>query len=213
MCSGGLEPELAMFLFTYSYMESPQSTYIVGKVFSRRSQLRWNREKRFSIHGEIMRTRWQVWTLGGRSLLTSCLDPLAVREASYSYLGRWRRLFKKGDGSSHSKLVWRHRESQVMIRLHFVSLISPLPPYGFRSNLVPTERSFRGESNAVGCKKFGEELAEDVGYYREMNRLAQIRNISAFLFRLAACWTSPLCVKCSTSIFSCFWPGLEWFGG
>src|SRR6266436_4303473 len=99
-----------------------------------------------------------------------------------------------------------------MIRLHWVascSLISPLPPYGFRTNLVPTERSFRGESNAVGCKKFGEELTEDVGYYREMNRLAQIRDISAFLFRLVARWTSPLRVKCSPSVLSRFWLGLE----
>src|SRR5258708_5429358 len=78
-----------------------------------------------------------------------------------------------------------------MIRPNLVSLISPLPPYGFRTNLVPTERSIRGESNAVGCKKFGGELAEDVGYYREMSRLAQIRDISAFLFRTVACWTSP----------------------
>src|SRR5258706_3722286 len=78
-----------------------------------------------------------------------------------------------------------------MIRLHLVSLISPLPPYGFRSNLVLTERSFRGESNGTGCKKFGGELAEEVGNYSEMNRLAQIRDISAFLFQLAARWTSP----------------------
>ncbi len=100
-----------------------------------------------------------------------------------------------------------------MIRLHLVSLISPLPPYGFRTDLVPTERSIRGESNAVGCKKFGEELAEDVGYYREMSRLAQIRDISAFLFRTAALWTSSLRVECSPSIPIRFWPGLECFGG
>ena len=56
-----------------------------------------------------------------------------------------------------------------MIRLHLVSLISPLPPYVFWSNLVPTERSFRGESNGVNFKKFGEELAKDVGNYSEMN--------------------------------------------
>src|SRR5258705_227055 len=67
-----------------------------------------------------------------------------------------------------------------MIRLHLVSLISLLLPYGFRTNLVPTERSIRGESNAVSCKTFGEELAEDVGYYRQMSRLAQIRDISSF---------------------------------
>src|SRR5258708_31452443 len=100
-----------------------------------------------------------------------------------------------------------------MIRLHLVSLISLLLPYGFRTNLVPTERSIRGESNAVGCKTFGEELAEDVGYYREISRLVQIRDISAFLFRMAARWTPPLCVKCSLSIIVRFWPGLECFGG
>src|SRR5258708_32697688 len=32
-----------------------------------------------------------------------------------------------------------------MIRLHLVSLISLLLPYGFRTNLVSTERSIRGE--------------------------------------------------------------------
>src|SRR5260370_36501642 len=109
--------------------------------------------------------------------------------------------------------MWRYRESRVMIRLHLVSLISPLPPYGFRSNLVPTERSFRGESNGIGCKKFGGELAEDVGNYSEMSRLVQIRGISAFLFRKIARWTPSLRVKCSPSILSRFWPGLECFGG
>src|SRR5258707_3422836 len=78
-----------------------------------------------------------------------------------------------------------------MIRLHLVPLISSLPAYGFRTNSVPTERSFRGESNAVGCEKFGEELAEDVGYYREMSRLVQIRDIGAFPFRTTARWTPP----------------------
>src|SRR5258705_13681434 len=100
-----------------------------------------------------------------------------------------------------------------MIRLHLVSLISLLLPYGFRKNLVPTERSFQGESNGIGCKRFGGELAEDVGNYSEMNRLAQIKDSSAFLFRPAARWTSPLRVKCSPSILSRFWPGLECFGG
>src|SRR5258706_4453612 len=109
--------------------------------------------------------------------------------------------------------MWRCRESWVMIRLHLVSLISLLLPYEFRTNLVPTERSIRGESNAVNCRTFGEELAEDVGYYREMSRLARIRDISAFLFRTVARWTYPLHVKCSPSIISRFWPGLECFGG
>src|SRR5258708_25023985 len=100
-----------------------------------------------------------------------------------------------------------------MIRLHLVSLISLLLPYGFRTNLVPTERSIRGESNAVGCKTVGEELAEDVGYYRETSRLVQIRDLSAFLFRTIARWTTPLRVNCSPSILSRFCPGLVCFGG
>src|SRR5258708_12910969 len=100
-----------------------------------------------------------------------------------------------------------------MIRLHLVSLISLLLPYGFRTNLVPTERSIRGESNAVGCKTFGEGLAEDVGYYREMSRLVQIRDIIPFLFRTIAPFPPPLRVKCSPSILSRLWPGLECFGG
>src|SRR5258707_10714318 len=100
-----------------------------------------------------------------------------------------------------------------MIRVPLVSLISLLLPYGFRTNLVPTERAIQGESKAVGWKTFGEELAEDVGYYREMSRLAQIRDISAFIFRTVALWTSPLRVKGSPSILSRFWSGLECFGG
>src|SRR5258706_527398 len=96
-----------------------------------------------------------------------------------------------------------------MIRLHLVSLISLLLPYGFRTNLVPTERSIPGESNAVSCKTFGEELAEDVGYYREMSRLVQIRDISAFLFRMATCWTPPPYASSVLSQLS-FVSGLVW---
>src|SRR5258708_24621966 len=95
-----------------------------------------------------------------------------------------------------------------MIRLHLVSLISLLLPYGFRTNLVSTERSIRGESNAVGCRTFGEELAEDIGYYREMSRFVQIRDISAFLFRMAPLWTLPLLIECCLSIICHFWPVL-----
>ena len=71
-------------------------SYIVGKVFSRGLQLRWNRENRFSIHGEITETSCAVWTLRGEWTLASCLDLLTVREAAHGYLGRWRRLCKKG---------------------------------------------------------------------------------------------------------------------
>src|SRR5258708_40069139 len=42
-----------------------------------------------------------------------------------------------------------------------------------------------------------------------INRLAQIRDIGAFLFRLAARWTSPLRVKCFPPILSHFQWGLE----
>src|ERR1700746_3433377 len=107
----------------------------------------------------------------------------------------------------------KYRKSRILIWPHLISLISPLLPYGFRSTLVPTERSYRGESNAVGFKKFGEELVEDVGNYSEMNCWARIRDIGAFLFRLMARWTFSLRVKHSPSIRSHFWPGLECFRG
>src|SRR5258708_36175768 len=50
--------ELAVFLFTYFSSESPERIYwvilyVVGKIFSRRTQRCWNREKRFRIDGAI----------------------------------------------------------------------------------------------------------------------------------------------------------------
>src|SRR6266446_1197094 len=68
-----------------------------------------------------------------------------------------------------------------MIRPIFVSPISPVLHYGNRPKLVSLESYDHGESNAVGCKDFESELAEDVGIYRETIKGAQIRNIGAFL--------------------------------
>ncbi len=60
-------------------------------------------------------------------------------------------------------------------RLDLVSLISPLLSYGFWSNLVSMESSFQGASNATGYERFGEELAEDVGYYQKLTRQSRSR--------------------------------------
>src|SRR5258708_26611557 len=73
-----------------------------------------------------------------------------------------------GNEDFYWNLIQKYRKSRVIIRLDLVSLISPLPSYGFWSNLVPTESSFQGASNATGYERFGEELAEDVGYYRKL---------------------------------------------
>src|SRR5258708_33994763 len=81
----------------------------------------------------------------------------------------------RGNEYFYWNLLQKHRESQVIIRLDLVFLISPLPSYGFWSNLVPTESSFQGASNATGCERFGEELAEDVGYYRTLTRQSRSR--------------------------------------
>ena len=56
-----------------------------------------------------------------------------------------------------------YRGSRVNIRLHLVFPISPLLLIGFGTYLVLTESHSPGESNAIGFKKFGAELAEDVG--------------------------------------------------
>ncbi len=61
------------------------------------------------------------------------------------------------------------------MRLDLVSLISPLPSYGLSPNLVPTESSFQGTSNATGCERFGEELAENVRYYRKLTQWSRSR--------------------------------------
>src|SRR5260221_11602242 len=56
-----------------------------------------------------------------------------------------------------------YRGSRVNIRLHLVFPISPLLLIGFWTYLELTESHSPGESNAIGFKKFGAELAEDVG--------------------------------------------------
>src|SRR5260221_7299794 len=81
----------------------------------------------------------------------------------------------RGNEYFYWKLLQEHRESQVIIRLDLVSLITPLLSYGFWSNLVPTESYFQGASNATGYERFGEGLAEDVGYYRKLTRRARSR--------------------------------------
>src|SRR5258708_2296426 len=81
----------------------------------------------------------------------------------------------RGNEDFYWNLIQKYRESWVIMRLDLVSLISPLPSYGFWSNLVPTESYFRGASNATGYERFGEELAEDVGYYRKLTRQSRLR--------------------------------------
>ncbi len=56
-----------------------------------------------------------------------------------------------------------YRGSQVNLRLYLVFPISSLLLLGFWTNLVLTESHSPGESNAIGFKKFGAELVEDVG--------------------------------------------------
>src|SRR5258707_15829325 len=49
-----------------------------------------------------------------------------------------------------------------------------------------TESYDGGGSNGAGCEVFGEELTEDVGFYRRINKPALIRIINAFHFRLCS---------------------------
>src|SRR5258708_32810732 len=82
---------------------------------------------------------------------------------------------EQGNEDFHCNLIQKYRESWVIIRLDLVSLISPLLSYGFWSNLVSAEISFQGASNATGYEGFGEELAEDVWYYRKLTRWSRSR--------------------------------------
>ena len=99
----------------------------------------------------------------------------------------------------------------VMIRPRLISSISPPPQCRFWSNLVSTESYDQGESNGVGCKKFGGELAEDVGFYRGFNQPALIRNINAFYSWQCPSWLSFPYVKVSSSVLNRFQWDLEPF--
>src|SRR5258708_15435524 len=88
---------------------------------------------------------------------------------------------RKGDQAFYWNSLWRYTRTRVMIRPILVSHISPVPHYGNRPKLVSLESYDHGKSNAVGCKDFGSELAEDVGIYRETTKGAWIRNIGTFL--------------------------------
>src|SRR5260221_9178485 len=62
--------ELAVFLFTYFSSESPERIYwvilyVVGKIFSRRTQRCWHRGKRFRIDREIPEISFTTLNLGG----------------------------------------------------------------------------------------------------------------------------------------------------
>src|SRR5258707_12439413 len=56
--------------------------------------------------------------------------------------------------------------SRISYWLQLVCPISPLPLYGFQSNLVSPESYFRGESNAICYEGRGLPLMENVGNYR-----------------------------------------------
>src|SRR5258708_34621575 len=127
------------------------------------------------------------------------------------YFQRCHGLWKKGDQVLYWNSVLEYRVTRVMIRPSLISSISPLPQYGFRPYVISTESYVQGEPNGVGCKKFGRELAEDVGYYRSINYSGLIRDISAFQFRLSHRWPSSSFVKCFPSILDRFWRDLESF--
>src|SRR5258706_14620884 len=87
---------------------------------------------------------------------------------SLKILGQGERRFLLGSNTEVQRKPGHHEAGSCFF-------ISPLPSYGFWSNLIPTESSFQGASNATGCERFGEELAEDVGNYRKLTRQSRSR--------------------------------------
>ena len=150
-----------------SYLESPErpGTYlcIVGKVFLKGMQRRWDRSERFSSCGGNPGPSSTDLDSEGDLPLFPCLGILEVWMATYDYLRRCYGFSCKGDGLFHSDHYGNYRISWVNLRLHLVFPISLLPLIGFWTYLVLTESHSPGESNAIGFKKFGAELAENVG--------------------------------------------------
>src|SRR6266436_2286483 len=133
--------------------------YIVRKVFLKGIQRRRDRSKRFSSYGGNSGTSFTDLDPERDLPLFPCLGILAVLLATYDYLRRCYGFSRKGDGLFHSDHYGNYRISRVNLRLHLVLPISPLPLIGFWTYLVLTESYSPGESNAVGFKKFGAELA------------------------------------------------------
>src|SRR5258708_8128391 len=101
------------------------------------------------------------------------------------------------------------RENWVIIRLDLVFPISPLLSYGFRSNLISTESSFQGASNATGYEGFGEELAENIGYYRKLTRWSRSRILVPSFLGTSILVTCPSTLAILPSVLTRF----QWFWG
>ena len=149
----GTRTGICRVLFTCSSSVIPLENwvvlYIVGKVWMRRLQRRWNRKKRFSSDGVILRTSFANVDLRGGLTLEVCLGLTVAWIAPHGYLRWFQGLCKKGDGSFKWKLVWRSQESRVNIGLLRFFPISFLPHIEFWTNLVSTESYHRGLSNAT----------------------------------------------------------------
>ena len=91
-----------------------------------------------------------------------------------------------------------------MIRPSLILSLSLLPQYEFWPNLVPAESYIKEESNCAGCKVFGGELTEDIGFYQRTNQSALIRIISAFHFWLCFHWPPLPYAKGFSSILDHF---------
>jgi|SRR5258708_16053999 len=120
-------------------------------------------------------------------------------------------LWKKGDQVLYWNSLLQYKGTWVMIRPHLIPSITPLPQYGIRPNLISAESCDQGESNCAGCKEFGGELTEDVGFYQRINHSALIRIINAFYFRPCLHWPSFLFVKGFLLILDRFQRDLEDF--
>ena len=100
------------------------------------------------------------------------------------------------------KLARSHR------RLHLVFIISPLPPYGFMSNLVSPESSHRGESNRFTFITRVQDSTENVGKCRNQAAFTISWSFHGILHRLMLQQYFPLTPKSiplnSTSIWTVF---------
>ncbi len=185
--------------------------YVVGKVFQKEIQRTWNRRKRFSGGQVIRSTSFTNRTYRVEWDPETLIDLLGARAATCGHFRRCQGHWSKGDQGLYWNSVLWYKKNRVMIRPHLISFISLLPQWGFRSNPMPTESCDRGESNDNGCKEFGVELVEDVGFFRSINYPALIRIIDAFHFRLNLPKSPLLYAKGSPLVLSRFKWGLGHF--
>ncbi len=117
----------------------------------------------------------------------------------------------RGNEYFYWNLMQKYRESWVIMRLDLVSLISPLPTYGFWSNLGTYGKLFSRGIQRHRLRKIWTRTRRGRRVLPEINSAVQIKNIGAFLFGNLRSSFSPFDIGSPPSVLIRFQRYWGWF--